>query len=215
MVHLNLALDKSSFIEKFPSTSFNISQLPNSNLSSLSKVTFFSTLNLSSSQAKNFQFFGALGEVSNKYSVLHPKFWEFGTHYSENSVDFKAHFRLRTNFVNWQKSCVVACCSLGFRRMQILTKSFCVSGLKALVPASTAFHGIFFIFSAFLYSCIWCCGATHIFVGRPLNQWDHKHWHGIYGWLVLTIDIHAPLKIFSHTFKLQLRTKHPSSFGAE
>ena len=76
MVHLNLALDKSSFIEKFPSTSFNISQLPNSNLSYLSKVTFFSTLNLSSSQAKNFQFFGALGEVSNKYSVLHPKFWE-------------------------------------------------------------------------------------------------------------------------------------------
>ena len=159
MVHLNLALDKSSFIEKFPSTSFNISQLPNSNLSSLSKVIFFLSSTCLLLKLRIFSFLELKGRCQINTAFYIP-----------NSVDFKAHFRLRTFFVKWQKSCVVACCSLGFRRMQILTKSFCVSGLKALVPASTAFHGIFL---SFLHFYIHVYGAveqhTYLWVGPSIS----------------------------------------------
>ena len=54
--------------------------------------------------------------------------------------------------------------------MQILTKSFCVSGLKALVPASTAFHGIFL---SFLHFYIHVYGAveqhTYLWVGPSIS----------------------------------------------
>ena len=162
MVHLNLALDKSSFIEKFPSTSFNISQLPNSNLSSLSKVIFFLSSTCLLLKLRIFSFLELKGRCQINTAFYIPN----------------SDFRLRTFFVKWKKSCVVACCSLGFRRMQILTKSFCVSGLKALVPASTAFHGIFYLFciSIFIYMVLWSnthiCGSAPQSVGSQTLAWD-------------------------------------------
>ena len=141
-------------LQIFPSTSFNISQLPNSNLSSLSKVTFFLSSTCLLLKLRIFSFLELKGRCQINTAFYIPN----------------SDFRLRTFFVKWQKSCVVACCSLGFRRMQILTKSFCVSGLKALVPASTAFHGIFYLF---LHFYIHIYGAveqhTYLWVGPSIS----------------------------------------------